>query len=48
MDRRAFFYSFWSLGILGLFLGSTVYGYSPFADGGRAAHGSGFYGPTHK
>jgi len=49
MGRGAFLYGLWSLGVVGLFLGSTFYAYSPFADGGRAApRAGGFYGPTHK
>lgn len=59
MDRRSFLYALWSIGILGLFLVATSYGWSPFADGGRAGvagyssagHGGGhavFYGPHHK
>ena len=34
--------------VFGLFLGSTIYAYSPFADGGRVRPGAGIYGPTHK
>ncbi|UYY77859.1 hypothetical protein [Sphingomonas sp. R1] len=59
MDRRSFLYALWSIGILGLFLAATSYGWSPFAEGGRtdsAAYSSGghggdhavFYGPHHK
>jgi hypothetical protein len=48
MDRRAFLYCAWSLAIVGLFLGSTYYSFSPFADGGRGPAGFGFYGPSHK
>lgn len=48
MTRGSFFYGAWSLGIVSLFLGASVYGYSPFADGGRSAVRSGLYGPTHK
>ena len=48
MDRGSFFFGLWSLAVVGLFLGSTFYGYSPFADGGRASPRAGFYGPTHK
>jgi hypothetical protein len=48
MDRSGFLFGLWSLGIVALFLGATVYGYSPFADGGRVAPRAGIYGPTHK
>jgi hypothetical protein len=48
MNRGTFLYGAWSLGIVGLFLASAFYGYSPFADGGRSAIRSGVYGPTHK
>ncbi len=60
MDRRSFLYALWSIGILGLFLAATSYGWSPFADGGRRTDGAGyssgghggghavFYGPHHK
>lgn len=48
MDGKSFFYGLWTLGIVGLFLGATAFGYSPFADGGRATPRSGLYGPTHK
>lgn len=47
MDGRNIFYSIWCAGIGALFLGSTMFAYSPFADGGRAAR-TGIYGPTHK
>ena len=48
MDRGTFLYGLWSMAIVGLFLGSTIYAYSPFADGGRVRPGAGIYGPTHK
>ena len=48
MERGAFFYGLWSLLVVGGFLGMSMYGYSPFADGGRAATRAGVYGPTHK
>ncbi|MGZ8281804.1 MAG: hypothetical protein ACXWUN_02485 [Allosphingosinicella sp.] len=48
MGRGAFLYAMWAFATLGLFLGSTFFAYSPFADGGRAAPRPGFYGPTHK
>jgi hypothetical protein len=48
MDTRNLFYSVWSGGIGALFLAATVFGYSPFADGGRSAARAGIYGPTHK
>ena len=48
MDRGTFLYGLWSLAIAGLFLGSTIYAYSPFADGGRVSPRAGMYGPTHK
>ncbi|HEY9552891.1 hypothetical protein [Allosphingosinicella sp.] len=48
MNGRLFLYSLWCLGITGAFLAATMYGYSPFADGGRVAPRAGIYGPTHK
>ncbi|MBX3560887.1 MAG: hypothetical protein KF780_03645 [Sphingomonas sp.] len=48
MDRRTFLYGLWSLATAGLFVTSTIYAYSPFADGGRVAPRAGVYGPTHK
>lgn len=48
MTRGGFLYGLWSLGVIGLFLVTSFYGYSPFADGGRSAIRSGIYGPTHK
>lgn len=48
MSRGGFLFGLWSLIITGAFLGATVYGYSPFADGGRAPARTGLYGPTHK
>ncbi|MES2445073.1 MAG: hypothetical protein V4574_19790 [Pseudomonadota bacterium] len=48
MTGRGFFYTLWCLGMVALFMVSGVFAYSPFADGGRASRGSGFYGPTHK
>ena len=48
MSGRRFFFSLWCLTVLGLFAVSGYFGWSPFADGGRAARGSGIYGPTHK
>jgi len=48
MSRGAFLYGLWCLAIVGLFLGASVYGYSPFANGGRSAIRSGVYGPSHK
>ncbi|NLS29279.1 hypothetical protein S2M10_43010 [Sphingomonas sp. S2M10] len=56
MDMRSFLYALWSLAVVGLFLVATIFGWSPFAEGGRAAgargYGSGghagFYGPHHK
>ena len=47
MDRGSFFYGLWSLMVVGAFLGSSFYAYSPFADGGRVS-ARGMYGPTHK
>jgi len=48
MEMRSLVYSLWCLGIGGLFFGSMMFAYSPFADGGRAAVRPGVYGPTHK
>lgn len=48
MDTRNIFYSLWSAGIGALFIASSVFAYSPFADGGRATARAGIYGPTHK
>ena len=48
MDRGGFLFGLWSLAIAGAVLGASVYGYSPFADGGRAPVRPGLYGPTHK
>jgi hypothetical protein len=56
MDTRSFVYALWSLAVLGLFLLAAVFGWSPFAEGGRVGSdgrsGSGghaaFYGPNHK
>lgn len=48
MDGRSFFYGLWSLAVVGLFVAATGFGYSPFADGGRATPRAGMYGPTHK
>lgn len=49
MSRGSFLYGLWSLLIVALFLYASVVGYSPFADGGRAAPRGGFYaGPNHK
>jgi cbb3-type cytochrome oxidase subunit 3 len=48
MARIPFGYALWCLAVLGLFVGSIFYAYSPFADGGRAPAGARIYGPTHK
>ncbi|WP_010543245.1 hypothetical protein [Sphingomonas elodea] len=60
MDTRSFLYALWSIVVLGLFLLAAVYGWSPFAEGGRSrtsyayggsgGHGGhgGYYGPNHK
>jgi cbb3-type cytochrome oxidase subunit 3 len=48
MDGKSIFYSIWTLGMSGMFLASTMFAYSPFADGGRAPSRAGMYGPTHK
>ena len=48
MEPRIFFYTLWSLSVVGLFLGATAFAYSPFADGGRVSPRAGVYGPTHK
>ncbi|MGF7151502.1 hypothetical protein FHS96_005168 [Sphingomonas zeicaulis] len=41
-------YGLWTAAIVGLFLLASIFGYSPFADGGRAAPVVGVYGPSHK
>lgn len=48
MSSGAFFSGAWSLAVVGLFLLASIYGYSPFADGGRSAAVAGVYGPSHK
>ena len=48
MSGRTFLYGLWCLGVVGLFMVSGVFAWSPFADGGRSGPRSGFYGPTHK
>jgi len=48
MKRSTFLQSLWALLVAGMFTGATFYGYSPFADGGRASPGAAAYGPTHK
>jgi hypothetical protein len=48
MSGRFFFYALWCLAVLGLFVMSGLFAWSPFADGGRAPRGAGIYGPTHK
>ncbi|MEA3053422.1 MAG: hypothetical protein QOG72_2325 [Sphingomonadales bacterium] len=48
MSRGSFLYALWCLAVAGLFVLSGFFGWSPFADGGRAHRGAGFYGPTHK
>jgi hypothetical protein len=48
MSTRTFFYALWCLGVMGLFMLASAYGWSPFAEGGRARPHAGFYGPTHK
>jgi hypothetical protein len=48
MSVRFFLYGLWCLTILGLFVLSGIFAWSPFADGGRAARPTGIYGPTHK
>ena len=48
MKSSSFLYALWCLGVIGLYLTAASQGYSPFADGGRAAAVHGIYGPTHK
>ena len=48
MSTRTFLYGLWCLGVAALFVASTFYAWSPFAEGGRARPHGGFYGPTHK
>jgi len=48
MSRGSFLYGVWSLAIVGVFLAASIFGYSPFADGGRSPVVAGVYGPSHK
>ena len=48
MNRNDLLSGAWSLGIVGLFLAASFYGYSPFADGRRVPGVVGVYGPSHK
>ncbi|HVJ00551.1 MAG TPA: hypothetical protein VM662_00120 [Sphingomonas sp.] len=48
MSTRLFLFSLWCLAVVGLFLLSGIYAYSPFADTARPAQRGGFHGPTHK
>lgn len=48
MQRSTLIMVLWALVVTGMFTGAAYYGYSPFADGGRATAGAGIYGPTHK
>ncbi|MCW3838256.1 hypothetical protein ACFQ1E_19610 [Sphingomonas canadensis] len=50
MGRGTFFYALWCLAVIAGFLAAGIFGYSPFAEGGRAHGGAraGIYGPTHK
>lgn len=48
MSGRTFLYGLWCLGVAVLFLTSTYYAWSPFADGGRAPVGVRASGPNHK
>lgn len=52
MNGRAFLYGLWCLGVVGLFMTSSMFAWSPFAEGGRARPtgvGGVFYGgPNHK
>jgi hypothetical protein len=47
MGKR-FVYLLWCAAVIGLYLTSGVFAYSPFADAGRAGAARGYYGPTHK
>jgi hypothetical protein len=58
MATRSFLYALWCIAVLGLFLIAAIFGWSPFAEGGRAGGGGGggtgggghygYYGPHHK
>lgn len=52
MNGRVFLYGLWCLGVVGLFMTSSMFAWSPFAEGGKARPiggiGGGYYGPTHK
>lgn len=48
MRPGVFIYALWCILIVGGFLAADYYGYSPFADGARAAGAVAAYGPQHK
>jgi hypothetical protein len=48
LSRGSFLFGLWCLFVAGTFVVAGIYGYSPFAQGGRAAARAGAYGPTHK
>lgn len=48
MTRGSFFFGLWCLCVAALFIVTAIFGYSPFAQGGRSAARVGAYGPTHK
>jgi hypothetical protein len=48
MTRGSFLFALWCMIVVAAFIASGIFGYSPFAQGGRAAARAGSYGPTHK
>ncbi|MBX9813713.1 MAG: hypothetical protein K2X76_03340 [Sphingomonas sp.] len=55
MNNRVFLFALYCMGVVGLFMATGYYGWSPFAEGGRARGGSGggggfifVGGPRHK
>jgi len=48
MSRGSFFFGLWCLLIAAAFLAAGIFGYSPFAQGGRTGMRASAYGPTHK
>lgn len=48
MSSRSFFYALWCTAVVGLFLLTAMFAWSPFAEGGGVRPHTAFYGPTHK